>query len=81
VLENVLIDAQGYPVLIDFGFAKKLGVADGKAELTFTLCGTPGYLPPECCLSLGHSYAADHWSFGILAYEMLTGEVRQIGAL
>ena len=68
-LLTVLIDAHGYPVLIDFGFAKKM-----VEDKTFTLCGTPGYLPPECCLSLGHSFAADHWSFGILVYEMLCGE-------
>jgi CRP-like cAMP-binding protein len=67
--ENVMIDTEGYPVLIDFGFAKKM-----VEEKTFTLCGTPGYLPPECCLSAGHSFAADHWSFGVLVYEMLCGE-------
>ena len=36
--ENCLIDAQGYPKIVDFGFAK---VITGK---TYTLCGTPEYL-------------------------------------
>lgn len=40
--ENIMIDKDGYPKLIDFGFAKQI------SEKTFTLCGTPGYLPPEC---------------------------------
>ena len=36
--ENCLIDKNGYPKLVDFGFAK---VINGKS---FTLCGTPEYL-------------------------------------
>jgi serine/threonine protein kinase len=35
--ENCLIDRQGYPKLVDFGFAKV--ISTGK---TYTLCGTPG---------------------------------------
>ena len=66
--ENVLIDAKGYPKLIDFGFAKYV------PDKTYTLCGTPGYLPPEVVMTRGHDCSADHWSFGILIYEMLTGE-------
>jgi hypothetical protein len=33
--ENVLIDRDGYPVVIDFGFAKYV------VSKTYTLCGTP----------------------------------------
>ena len=41
---------------------------------TFTLCGTPLYLPPEVILNRGNNGSADHWSLGILIYEMLTGD-------
>jgi serine/threonine protein kinase len=34
------------------------------------VCGTPGYLPPEVVLSRGHDCSADHWSLGILIYEV-----------
>lgn len=65
--ENCLIDAQGYPRLVDFGFAK---VIKGKS---FTLCGTPEYLAPEIVLGRGHNKAVDYWAFGILLHEMSAG--------
>eukprot|EP01038_Epipyxis_sp_PR26KG_P006283 gene6283-8651_t len=65
--ENCLIDKNGYPKLVDFGFAK---VITGKS---FTLCGTPEYLAPELVLARGHNKAVDYWAFGILLYEMQAG--------
>jgi protein kinase A len=66
--ENVLIDAEGYPTLCDFGFAKYC------PDKTYTFCGTPNYLAPEIVLNRGHGAAVDHWALGIVAYEMITGE-------
>jgi serine/threonine protein kinase len=57
-------------VIIDFGFAKYVPIP----AKTFTLCGTPLYIPPEVILNRGHDGSADHWSFGILIYEMLFGD-------
>lgn len=54
--ENVMIDENGYPVLVDFGYAKIL--YDG---VTFTFCGTPQYVSPEIAESAGHGLAVDHW--------------------
>jgi serine/threonine protein kinase len=45
--ENLLIDANGYLKMADFGFAKHVGT-----DKTFTICGTPDYQAPEvggCC--------------------------------
>jgi serine/threonine protein kinase len=70
--ENIMIDAQGYPKLIDMGYAKILTPeTDNK---TFTFVGTPRYLAPEAVASAGSSFGVDHWALGILVYEMLTGE-------
>jgi Protein kinase domain len=68
--ENVLIDERGYPVLVDFGFAKILP----KHGKTYTLLGTPGYVAPEVIQLSGHSFGIDHWALGILVYEMIVGE-------
>lgn len=65
--ENLLIDAQGYIRVVDFGFAKKV------EKKTFTLCGTPEYLAPETVKHLGHNRAVDYWAIGVLVYEMICG--------
>jgi CRP-like cAMP-binding protein/tRNA A-37 threonylcarbamoyl transferase component Bud32 len=65
--ENVLLDAEGYCVIVDMGFAKEI------KDKAYTLCGTPLYIAPEVILSKGHNKAADIWSLGILIYEMIFG--------
>ena len=66
--ENVMIDADGYPVIVDFGFAKQT------KDKTYTFCGTPNYVSPEIVQNVGHHVGADHWAFGVLVYEMVSGE-------
>jgi len=65
--ENLLITADGYLKLTDFGFAK---VVEGR---TYTLCGTPEYLAPEILLNKGHGKPVDWWTLGIIIYEMIAG--------
>jgi CRP-like cAMP-binding protein len=66
--ENCLVDKDGYPKVVDFGFAKVI-----KNSKTYTLCGTPEYLAPEIVLGRGHDKSVDYWAFGILLYEMIAG--------
>ena len=68
--ENVMIDGKGYPMIVDFGFAKKLV----KTDKTFTFCGTPNYVSPEIIRNSGHNAGADYWALGCVIYEMVTGE-------
>ncbi|KAI2659561.1 cGMP-dependent protein kinase 1 [Labeo rohita] len=55
--------------VVDFGFAKKLGLG----KKTWTFCGTPEYVAPEIILNKGHDLSADYWSLGILIFELLSG--------
>lgn len=66
--ENVLIDKDGYPNIIDFGFAKFC------KDKSYTFCGTPNYVAPEIVLSTGHGVGVDHWALGVMIYEMIAGE-------
>mmetsp|Transcript_6900 Transcript_6900/g.12668 ORF Transcript_6900/g.12668 Transcript_6900/m.12668 type:complete len:1029 (+) Transcript_6900:181-3267(+) len=64
--ENLLVDAQGYLKLVDFGFAKQI------SKKTFTLCGTPDYLAPEIIRGTGHGKGVDWWCLGIFTYELVS---------
>lgn len=68
--EDLLMDAEGYLNVIDFGFAKK--IPDGASSNT--LCGTLEYLAPEMILAKGHNRAVDYWAYGILIYELCFGK-------
>jgi len=65
--ENVLIGSDGYPVIVDMGFAKAV------IDKTYTLCGTPLYIAPEVIMNRGHNMGADQWSWVVLVYEMILG--------
>ncbi|XP_069022968.1 cGMP-dependent protein kinase 1-like [Embiotoca jacksoni] len=67
--ENIILDHRGYAKLVDFGFAKKVGLG----KKTWTFCGTPEYVAPEIILNKGHESSADCWSLGILVFELLSG--------
>ena len=66
--ENLLLDANGYVKVTDFGLSKE--IYDGR---TYTVCGTPHYLAPEVVKCIGHTKAVDLWCLGVLIYEMLAG--------
>jgi len=69
--ENIHLDLTGKVKLMDFGIAKSSGV-----DLTrsgFTL-GTPHYMAPEQVLGQPLTPQADVYAFGILLFEMLTGQ-------
>ena len=68
--ENVLLGADGYLKLADFGLAKPL---DKNKPYTYSFCGTTEYLAPEIIKDEGHSFTVDWWTLGVLIYELRTG--------
>jgi serine/threonine protein kinase len=61
--------------LLDFGIAKMVGSnADGDLTAEGSVVGTPRYIAPERIRGADLTPAADLYSLGLVAYEMLTGE-------
>ena len=75
---NVIVDASGRAMLLDFGIAKLLEDVDTDvAETELTRLGgralTLSYAAPEQIAGEPVSTATDVWSLGVLLYELLTG--------
>lgn len=70
-LENLVLDAEGYPKLIDFGLSKPN--ATRTSERSSTMCGSAEYMAPEILQHKPYDQRVDLWAFGILLYEMLFG--------
>ena len=68
--ENIVFDRLMNVKLIDFGLSNESN------KLMTTKCGSPYYIAPE--IAKGEAYdgpAADMWSFGMVMYYLLTGDL------
>jgi serine/threonine protein kinase len=57
--------------VVDFGIAGLLGQGSSGGKVM----GTPEYMAPERAQGLGYDHRSDIYSLGVMAYEMLVGEV------
>ncbi|MGQ0602942.1 MAG: protein kinase domain-containing protein [Anaerolineales bacterium] len=73
---NILFDARGYSSLSDFGLAKLTERVITRITFSGAMLGTVDYMSPEQALGDREIDArSDLYSFGIILYEMLTGQV------
>ncbi|MBM3312366.1 MAG: tetratricopeptide repeat protein, partial [Candidatus Aminicenantes bacterium] len=68
--DNILLDAAGRPVLVDFGIATIESVSVTRTRMT---SATPAYMSPEQILEGNVDHRTDIFSLGIILYELLTG--------
>ncbi|MEO8585574.1 MAG: serine/threonine-protein kinase [Acidobacteriota bacterium] len=71
---NVLMDAQGRPLLADFGLARSAEVSSGLTA-TGTVLGTPLYMAPEQAMGQALDGRADQYALAVIAFELLAGRV------
>ena len=82
---NIMVNRRGQIKILDFGLAKKIA-AESEAETQQVLSqagmifGTASYMSPEQARGLPLDARTDVWSFGVVLYEMLTGEKPFVGA-
>jgi len=67
---NVMREAGGRIVLMDFGAGQALNDAEESAAL---LAGTPAYLAPEVLNGFPRSASSDIYALGVLLYYLVTG--------
>ncbi len=85
--ENVMLRADGVVKVLDFGIARRAppedpgrlaawveeaSTVDAQDQAT---CGTPGYIAPEGLLDGTSSPRSDQFSWGVFAYEVISGRL------
>jgi serine/threonine protein kinase len=68
---NILLDNEGMPRVMDFGIAARVEAQSNDAE---AFMGTPAYMAPEYITRRESSERTDVFSAGLVFYEMLTGQ-------
>ncbi|MCM2314124.1 MAG: serine/threonine-protein kinase [Thermoanaerobaculia bacterium] len=83
---NVMVDEDGLVKVLDFGLAKALDVDEESTDVTNSptmvrvashsgvILGTAAYMSPEQAKGKRVDRRADIWAYGVVLYEMLTGE-------
>lgn len=73
--DNIIIDANGYPKLTDFGIAEfEQNIVSGSQY------GTLSYMAPEIIFEHSYSYTVDYYSLGVLLLLMVSGDMLSVGS-
>jgi predicted Ser/Thr protein kinase len=70
---NILVDRDGRVLVSDFGIAR--AAEEKTLTASGSIIGTPHFMSPEQCSGQKVGPQSDQYSLGILAFQMLTGQV------
>jgi serine/threonine protein kinase len=80
--DNIMIDHDGEPVVMDFGLARRVQ-DDVQVTMSGVIIGTPGYMSPEQVEGDPRKIGpgTDIYSLGVILFQMLTGRLPFQGPL
>ncbi len=73
--QNILVDANDQLYIADFGLAKSYAAGAVGMTQTGAFLGTPRYMSPEQVEGKPTDGRSDLYAFGLILYEMVTGDV------
>lgn len=74
--DNILVDTQGEPTLLDFGLVLE---SDDKSKDLEGMVGTPAYMAPEQMMGEAMGPPTDMYALGVFLFECLTARLPFLG--
>ncbi|KAH9489830.1 hypothetical protein Btru_036302 [Bulinus truncatus] len=72
---SMLIEPKGHLKLAPYTLCEQNLDCGQSCNMLVTVCGDQFYASPEVVFGVDVQYSADWWSFGVIAYQLLTGKL------